>query len=217
MNPEDLLNKRCIPAVNKMYEIAESAFPPEQKVTPTWELMSAFSASRDGQLYFPFDAFWISEKDFDRILDEAKKNLRGWWRYPNAIDEGFGEWCHARNEIAAKADAGEISRYEARKELNRLAKEYGCYWYSKDKSDISFFLCLGSPTPTSNRKTMLEIRDMYAEFLELVGKGLTPDEAADKVSEGKPDHVKRHRQTVLDMWTFWNNYSKANTGDGKSV
>lgn len=214
MKPEDLLHKRCIPAVNKMYEIAESAFPPEQQVTPTWELMSEYSPERDGQLHFPFDAFWISDNDFDKILGEAKKNLRGWWRYPNAVDKGFAEWRHARDEVEAKADAGEISRSEARKELKRLARKHGCYWYSKDRTDVSFFLCLGSPTPSSNRNAMLEIKAMYAEFLKFAENGLTPEEAADKAVEGKPDHAKRHRDTILDMWAFWNNYCKGNRNNG---
>jgi hypothetical protein len=199
-----------------MYEIAESAFPPEQQVTPTWELMSKYSAERDGQFHFPFDAFWIPDSEFTRILKEAQKNLRGWWRCPDR-GERFIQWMDAKTEVDEKADSGEITRAEARKELKMLAKEFGCHWYSRDKSEISFFLCLGSPTPTSNRETMLEIRDIYSRFMELVEGGSSPEEAADKAVDKKPDIAKRRRQTILDMWTFWSNYSTNTNNNGQHV
>lgn len=153
MTNEKLLKTRFYPAIQKMYREAETVFPKEE--LPEWfdysfKTISKYAPYTDGEKnrrQFPLDAFYLSNEEYKKIVDESVKGLRSQYVFPYRSeivfdDEEIEKMKKRLEKLIAEGsvDSWTISEIQDKikwndeyRRRNKLWKEYYAKWQKNEK------------------------------------------------------------------------------------
>lgn len=165
--------KRIKDALTEMYNRAESAFPR----TFGWDEINSIMQKVDNykKKQFPYMAFYLAEKDQDKIKKEACKYTRYSWRWPRRtqIDEETGkivpdpEWDehYAERQLKWKAlSEKKITQKEYNQWMNEQAEKYHMIHRNYDAEDIRFNI--DNYAPSINKNGVDELRTLFEKSFD---------------------------------------------------
>ena len=172
MNKKKIL-ERIENGLQELYGKADSAFPTKFTWLEALRIMEMVPNCKRKQ--FPYFAFYVPEKEQAAVVRKARRYTRHSWRWPRRTEmDGNGHIIHdpewdehiaAREEMAKKLDAKEITRAEFSRWMDDQAEKYGMIRRNYDGEQIGFNIL--NYAPTTDEKGFSELKRLFIGAYEM--------------------------------------------------